>query len=252
MAPVSAPANARTSSSAGSRPVRLATAPASMSTLLLKLSSIRIRSAGTASISFVRCLILLTSTGPIWLNPIDITCRSAGRNGSSDGSWASSASSIGSYSSSSTTSSLVLKYRKNVLGEISAAAAIWSTVVCSYPCFSNSRNACSWMDQRVFCFLRSRKPGELMCRFFLGGRHRRTGRLPGRQEHRRRERAEQRHRRADQQHPVHRVQVRVLPADEHRQVTGLRRVRRRGRQRLPAGGRCLCRVHTGQHAAQDR
>src|SRR5207247_6753989 len=122
--------------------------------------------------------------------------------------------SSGAYSSASTTSSLVLKYRKNVLGEISAAAAIWSTVVCSYPCCSNSRNACSWMDQRVFCFLRSRKPGELMRRFFLARRDRRSGRLPRGQERRRRECAEQRDPGADQQDPVHRVQVRVLPADQ--------------------------------------
>ena len=36
-----------------------------------------------------------------------------------------------SSSSRSTTSSLVGKYRKNVLGETSAASAIWSTVVAS-------------------------------------------------------------------------------------------------------------------------
>src|SRR2546430_4219080 len=149
-------------------------------------------------------------------NAVRSTCRSAASGGRSDGSAARSLSRSGSYSSSITTSSLVLKYRKNVLGEISAAAAIWSTVVCSYPCSWKSRSACSWIDQRVFCFLRSRNPGELMCRFFLD---RRAGRTGG-QERRRDQRARPRHPRADQQDPVHRVQVGLLTGHEDGGIAG--------------------------------
>src|SRR5689334_23443324 len=57
-----------------------------------------------------------------------------------------------------TTSSLVGKYRKNVLGDTSAAAAICSTVVRWYPFARNSRSACSLMAARVLAFFRSRKP----------------------------------------------------------------------------------------------
>jgi hypothetical protein len=61
------------------------------------------------------------------------TCRSAARTawiGVRSSGWARNASVIsGSNSSPRTTSSLVGKYRKNVLGDTSAASAIWSTVV---------------------------------------------------------------------------------------------------------------------------
>ena len=57
-------------------------------------------------------------------------------------------------------SSLVAKYRKNVAGETSAAAAISCTVVSAYPWSRNSRSACSWMAARVLAFLRSRSPGS--------------------------------------------------------------------------------------------
>src|SRR6266498_6154205 len=147
------------------------------------------------------------------VNARRITCRRAAIGDRSGGAWAISLIRSGSYSSSITTSSLVLKYRKKVLGEISAAAAIWSTVVCSYPCSWNSRNACSWMDQRVFCFLRSRNPGELIGRFFLAPR----AYLTCGQEYRGQHRPDQRDHRADQQHPVHRVQVGVLPGDQDAQ-----------------------------------
>src|SRR6266545_3486435 len=186
------------------------------------------------------------------VNARRITCRRAAIGDRSGGAWAISLIRSGSYSSSITTSSLVLKYRKNVLGEISAAAAIWSTVVCSYPCSWNSRNACSWISQRVFCFLRSRNPGELMCRFFLarGGLH--IAGRPRPQEHRRQHGADHGHGRADEQYPVHRVQVRVLSADEDGEVTGPGGVRPGGWQRLAARLGRLRGVGTGEHAAQDR
>jgi len=102
-----------------------------MSIVAARFSSTRARSAGTDMTSLVRSSSVACSCAPICANAPRIACRSAGRSGSSGGAPAIAATSIGSYWSSMTTSSLVLKYRKNVLGEISAAAAICSTVVAS-------------------------------------------------------------------------------------------------------------------------
>src|SRR4051812_33740496 len=57
-----------------------------------------------------------------------------------------------------TTASLVGKYRKNVLGETSAASAICSTVVVANPRSANSRSASDRIVARVRAFFRSRSP----------------------------------------------------------------------------------------------
>ncbi|MEU6923702.1 hypothetical protein [Streptomyces sp. NPDC046631] len=52
------------------------------------------------------------------------------------------------------------KYRKTVLGDTSAAAAICSTVVASYPCSAIRRWAAPRIAIRVRSFFRSRSPGR--------------------------------------------------------------------------------------------
>src|ERR1022692_651663 len=61
-------------------------------------------------------------------------------------------------SSVNSTSSLVAKYRKNVAADTPAATAIWSTVVASKPCRSNSSRAASAISVKVRARLRSRSP----------------------------------------------------------------------------------------------
>ena len=70
----------------------------------------------------------------------------------------------GSSRSRTTVSSLVAKYRKNVAGDTSAAAAISCTVVSAYPWSRNSRSACSWIAARVFGLLALPQPGRLVHR----------------------------------------------------------------------------------------
>lgn len=161
--------NTRTCRSSALRPLRSASTRARAFAVSDMVCDIRARIAGTSTISRVRRRSSSSSVVRSAASASVTTNRSDCSGGSPAGRLRSSASMRGSYSSVRTMSSLVAKYRKTVLGDTSAASAICSIVVASYPCSAISRYVERRIAILVLSFFRSRSPGRGCTSTEVGG-----------------------------------------------------------------------------------